>query len=109
MKRKPAVVCLCIVIFLLAPTGPVGAQWDDMDQSDVRGHTMYTVFEPGFIPAILEPEFITVSEARDLYQPNEPLVVVADEAGAHAYSLWHLEEHLVVNDYINGRAITVTW
>lgn len=109
MKRKPIFIGLCILAALVAPAGPVLSQWDGMDQTEVHGHTMYTVFEPGFIPPILEPEFITVAEARDLYHPDEPLVVVADASGAHAYSLWHLEEHLVVNDYVDGRAITVTW
>ncbi len=97
---------LMVLCLLSASTA---AQWQDMAQTEVRGHIMYTVFEPDEIPAILEPHFISVLEAQKLYHPDEPLIVVGDGPDTHAYSLWHLEEHIVVNDYINGRSITATW
>jgi hypothetical protein len=102
--------CSALMLFLLLlPALAVGAPWDDIEESEIRGYKLFTVFKPGDIPAIFEPEFIAVSEADDYYYPGEPLIVVTDREQARAYSTWHLEEHLVVNDYIDGRAITVTW
>jgi len=75
----------------------------------IQGHMMYTLLRPGDIPAIFEPQFIPVAKAADLYHRDEPLIAVADGDAAKAYSIWHLDQHEVVNDYINGNAITTTW
>lgn len=75
----------------------------------IQGHTMTSLLNPGDIPAIFDPEFISVAEAEDLYFNDEPLLVVVDGDEAKAYSIWHLDHHEIVNDYINGKAITVTW
>ena len=75
----------------------------------IGGHTMYTLLKPGDIPAIFEPEFIDFSRADSFYYADEPLIVVVEGAEARGYSIWHLDRHEIVNDYINGRAITVTW
>ncbi len=107
MKTPPAIVYASAL--LLVSACPAPAQWDDLAQEDVRGHTMYTVFEPGFISAIIEPMFITAAQVNQLYHPDEPLIVVAGGEDVHAYGLWHMEEHLVVNDFIDGDAITTTW
>ena len=61
------------------------------------------------IPAIFDPQFVSIAEAESLYYDNEPLIVVADGDKAKAYSIWYLDQHEIVNDYINGKAITVTW
>lgn len=88
---------------------PVHAQRKEPKKTEVRGETMYTLMPPGGIPAIFEPEFISISEAEPLYYPEEPLLVVAEGDVAKGYSTWHLDHHEIVNDYINGKAITVTW
>jgi len=85
------------------------AQRPEPEKTDVRGHTMYTLMEPGDIPAISEPEFVAVSEADSVYYDNEPLIAVIYGDTAKGYSIWHLDRHEIVNDYISGRAITVTW
>ena len=85
------------------------AQPREPQKTEIRGHTMYTLMEPGGIPAIFEPEFVTVAQADSTYFPDEPLIVVVDGGQAKAYSTWHLDRHEIVNDYINGKAITVTW
>ena len=102
------VVGLTLIIVLLLSVS-VPAQWGELEETEIHGHTMYTVFKAGDIPAIFEPTFISVAEADDYYYPNEPLVIVADSNEAHAYSTWHLVDHLVVNDRLGGRMITVTW
>lgn len=75
----------------------------------VAGDTMYTMLKPGDIPAIFDPEFISVEKAKKLYHDNEPLMVVSRGGEVKAYSVWHLDGHEVVNDYLDGDAITVTW
>jgi hypothetical protein len=85
------------------------AQRPEPKKTEVKGHTMYTVLKPGDIPAIFDPQFISVSDADNFYYPDEPLLAIIDGDSAKAYSTWHLDRHEVVNDYINGKAITVTW
>lgn len=96
------------IAFLLLPALLL-AQRPEPEKTEIKGHTMYTLMPPGGIPAIFEPEFITTAEADSSYYPNEPLIAVIDGGEAKAYSTWHLDHHEIVNDYINGKAITVTW
>jgi len=78
-------------------------------ETEVKGHTMYTLMAPGGIPAIFDPEFVSIEEADKLYYDSEPVIVVTDGKTAKAYSTWYLDHHEIVNDYIGGNAITVTW
>jgi len=97
------------VIILQTLTISTYAQRTEPKKTEIHGHTMYTVLKPGDIPAIFNPVFISVTEAESLYYSDEPLIAVIDGNEAKAYSIWHLDEHEIVNDYINGKAITVTW
>jgi len=87
----------------------MGQQRDMPPGEEIRGHTMYHVLPPGGIPAISDPEYMKVAEADSFYYDEEPLIAVVDGDSAKAYSTWHLDHHEIVNDYINGRAIAVTW
>ena len=97
-----------VIIFLLCVV-TARAQQREPEKTEVHGHTMYTLLKPGEIPAIFKPEFVSVTEASMRYYDNEPLLVVRDSSEVKGYSTWHLDRHEVVNDYINGKAITVTW
>ncbi|MBD3402425.1 DUF3179 domain-containing protein [candidate division GN15 bacterium] len=94
---------------ILCPGSDLSAQHDKPQETMIRGHVMYTLLKPGDIPALTDPDYLSVSEADELYYPGEPLLAVVDGDSAKAYSTWHLDHHEVVNDYINGKAITVTW
>lgn len=99
---------LAILITALSiPT--VMAQRPEPQKTEIGGHTMYTVLKPGDIPAIFDPMFVSVADAESTYYDDEPMLVVTGNGIAKAYSTWHLDQHEVVNDYIDGRAITVTW
>ncbi len=101
---------LAFLILMLAVCFNISmAQRPNPKDTEIKGHTMYTLLKPGDIPAIFEPEFIPISEADKFYYPEEPLIVVVDGGEARAYSTWHLDHHEIVNDYINGTKITVTW
>ncbi len=98
-------IVLIIILFTLG----LNAQRPEPEKTMIGGETMYTLLKPGDIPAIFNPEFMTVSQARDYYHDEEPLIMVIDGETAKAYSTWYLDQHEVVNDFINGRAIAVTW
>ncbi len=105
IPRKTAIIF--VLFFLLSPL-PRG-QRPEPKKTEIHGHTLYAVLKPGDIPAIFEPQFISISEANTLYYDQEPLMVVIAEGEAKAYSTWHLDQHEVVNDYIGGKAIVATW
>jgi uncharacterized protein DUF3179 len=102
------IIKLLSIVILMFPLIAT-AQRPEPIETEVDGHTMYTLLNPGDIPAIFDPEFISISTAESLYYPDEPLIVVTDGELAKGYSTWHLDHHEVVNDYINGQAITITW
>ncbi len=104
-----SVAIVTSLLALLAIAGPSFGQNREIQKEIVQGHPMYTGLEPGDIPPILEPEFERIEKAEDMYLADEPLIAVVDGDSAKAYSTWHLDNHEVVNDYINGKAITVTW
>jgi len=106
---NPVVRIVLFVLLACSLSLPGYAQRREPKKTEIRGETMYTLMPPGGIPAIFEPEFISIKEAEPLYYPEEPLLVVADGDVAKGYSTWHLDHHEIVNDYINGKAITVTW
>ena len=102
-------VILSLLLLFLLVSQSILAQRPEPKETDINGHTMYTLLKPGDIPAIFDPEFISISIADSFYYSDEPLIVVTDGGIAKGYSTWHLDHHEVVNDYINGKAITVTW
>lgn len=106
---KPVSTLLYSLLFFSLSASLLQAQRKEPEKTKVHGHTMYTLLNPGEIPAIFEPEFIPVTDADRYFYPNEPLMVVTDGDTVKAYSTWQLDRHEVVNDYINGKAITVTW
>jgi hypothetical protein len=97
------------VILLIAMSIVFLGQRPEPEKTIIKGEPMYGLLEPGDIPAIFNPEFISVTEAKNYYYDEEPLLMVVDGDKSKAYSTWHLDRHEIVNDYINGKAITVTW
>ena len=103
------VILMVVVLLALTAASMVQAQRPEPEKTEIKGHTMYTLLKPGDIPPIMEPQFMSVTEAESLYYPDEPLIVVTSGDETHGYSTWHLDHHEIVNDYINGKSITVTW
>jgi hypothetical protein len=69
-----------------------------MQKTLIQGDTMYTLMEPGGIPAIFDPVFQPAEQGDNAFAPDEPLLVVEVDGEVRAYSTWHLDEHEVVND-----------
>ncbi len=75
----------------------------------IDGEPIYKVLEPGAIPAIENPTFVTGAAADKQMKPEEPVIGVVIDGEAHAYSLWQLDAHEIVNDEIQGTAFAATW
>ena len=61
------------------------------------------------IPAILEPEFVSVSEAGHWMEPDEAVLGVSLGGEHKAYPVTMLSRHEIVNDVIGGEPVAVTW
>jgi len=73
------------------------------------GDPMYAVLPPGAIPAIERPEFVTGKEADAQMSPDEPVLGIVLDGEAHAYSMWHLDAHEIVNDRIGDTPFAASW
>jgi len=86
------------------------AQPDDPEVHGIfDGDPMYSLLPLDGIPAIREPEFVTGDAADEQMLPGEPILAVTVGDATHAYSLWQLDGHEIVNDTVGGRAIAATW
>jgi hypothetical protein len=61
------------------------------------------------IPAIDNPEFISVDEADEWLQPQEPVILFESGDDARAYPIQVLMWHEIVNDTVGGLPVTVTF
>ena len=71
---------------------------------------MYEVLPLDGIPSIDEPVFVDAEAGSAFLLPGEPVLgVVGKDGTAKCYSAWHLDEHEIVNDTIDGEPIAATW
>ncbi len=68
-----------------------------------------TVLGKDGIPAILNPRFITASQAAPQMAPQERILGVSINGDHRAYPLNLLSRHEIVNDTAGGVPIAVTW
>ena len=61
------------------------------------------------IPAIDEPQAVSVDEADEWLKPQEPVILVQIGDEAHAYPIQILMWHEIVNDAVGGVPVTVTF
>ena len=61
------------------------------------------------IPAILDPEFVSVKEADEWMDSDELVLGLSINGDSRAYSVPMLSSHEIVNDTVGGRKIAVTW
>ncbi len=73
-----------------------------------RTFEIVTLLPPDGIPAILNPQFISVAEATR-YADDEPVLGVSINGDSRAYSIPFLSGREVVNDTVGGVPIAVTW
>ena len=85
------------------PTTPGGAKDEKMDLEIV------TLLGFDAIPAILDPEFVSVEEADEWMGPDELVLGLSINGDSRAYSVPMLSSHEIVNDTVGGRKLAVTW
>ena len=85
------------------PTTPDGADDEEMDLEIV------TLLGFDAIPAILDPEFVSVDDADEWMDPDELVLGLSINGDSRAYSVPMLSSHEIVNDTVGGRKIAVTW
>ena len=91
---------MCILILLLAATACAGAE--DYNDDPIR-----TLLPFDAIPAITDPQFVSASEAK--LDTDAPVIGVTFNGESHAYSLYLLNGHEIVNDVVGGLNIATTW
>ena len=89
-----------IFILLLAITACASAE--DYSDDPIR-----TLLPFDAIPAITDPQFVSASEAK--LDADAPVIGVTFNGESHAYSLYLLNGHEIVNDVVGGLNIAPTW
>jgi hypothetical protein len=59
------------------------------------------------IPAIKNPQFVIANEAK--LGDDAPVIGVSFNGEQHAYSIYLLNGHEIVNDVVGGMEIATTW
>ena len=72
-------------------------------------YDIMTVLGYDAIPAILDPEFASVTEAEEWMAPSEQVIGLSLNGDNRAYSIPLLSRHEIVNDTVGGKPVAVTW
>ena len=78
-------------------------------EATIDGDPLIRLLPYDGIPAIDVPDMISVAQADELMQPDEPVLGVFDGKTARAYPTWVLDNHEVVNDRLGDTPIAATW
>ena len=108
MAHKPApdrlneVIWICCLLFIFCHTA-AHARKDGPDTVP----EIHTVLPQDAIPAIFDPEFVPAeqADARD----NAPMIGLSINGEHHAYSMYLLNGHEIVNDIVGGKPVATTW
>ena len=92
-----------ILILLLATISCASAE----DQADYTDDKIRTLLPFDAIPAITEPQFVPANAAQ--LDADAPVIGVTFNGESHAYSLYLLNGHEIVNDVVGGLNIATTW
>jgi hypothetical protein len=80
-----------------------------VDTSKYDQYEIVTLLPRDAIPAIDNPQFLSVAEAQRFYDADELVIGVEFNGEARAYSVPFLSNHEIVNDTVGGEKIAVTW
>ena len=104
--RNIAWVVLPVVTWACAP---VQEERPPPPSNDIQGSPLFHVLAKDEIQAVFDPEFVSGEEADAQMRPDEPILGVFNGTAAHAYSVWQLEDHEVVDDVLGDTPIAATW
>ena len=89
-----------ILILLFVPIFSTTAA--DLDKDPIK-----TLLPFDAIPAITKPQFVPAIKAK--LDADAPVIGVTFNGESHAYSLYLLNGHEIVNDVVGGKKIATTW
>ena len=92
-----------ILILLLAITACASAE----DHENYNDDAIRTLLPFDAIPAITDPKFVSAGAAK--LDVDAPVIGVTFNGESHAYSLYLLNGHEIVNDVVGGINIATTW
>ncbi len=75
--------------------------------ADYTDDAIRTLLPFDAIPAITNPQFVTANEAK--LDADAPVIGATFNNESHAYSLYLLNGHEIVNDVVGGQEIATTW
>ena len=75
--------------------------------ADLSKDPIRTLLPFDAIPAIIKPQFVPAAKAK--LDAGAPVIGVAFNGESHAYSLYLLNGHEIVNDVVGGKKIATTW
>ena len=76
-------------------------------KADYSRDSIRTLLPFDAIPAIRNPQFVAPNEAK--LGDNAPVIGVSFNGEQHAYSIFLLNGHEIVNDVVGGIKIATTW
>ena len=82
---------------------------DDSGNGAIRELEIVRLLGKDAIPAILEPKFVSASEAGYWMEPDEAVLGVSLGGEHKAYPVTMLSRHEIVNDVVGGEPVAVTW
>jgi len=99
----------------LSPDEPPPARAESEFKTDFSKHNIsYSEILSGGvpkdgIPALIDPQFVSVSEAEAWLKPVEPVILVQVGKDARAYPIQILIWHEIANDTVGGEPLLVTF
>ncbi len=104
--RHPArrsILLTLILLFVCAGSDTLHAQQNRRQILD----EIHTVLPFDAIPAIFNPDFVP-AEVADVGD-NAPMIGVSINGEHHAYSMYLLNGHEIVNDTVGNEPVATTW
>ena len=99
-----------ILLFITMIVGNANMGYSQRDSYEIiEGDKMYYILPQDGIPAIDDPKFVSVLKAEKFMNDDELVMGLVVNGDARAYSTWHLDRHEIVNDYVGGVHVSVTW
>lgn len=99
----------CLILDLRPVGKPGDVRKADLPKvSKVEGDRVYSLIGPDSIPAIDAPEMVPATQA-DFMADDEQVIGLVHGDVAKAYSIWHLDRHEIVNDWVGREPVAVTW
>ena len=81
----------------------------DLTKRAVSLGEIVSALAPDSIPALNDPQFVTIEEADAWLGPEDPVISFVVNGDARAYPLQILTWHEIVNDVVGGEPVIVTY